>query len=62
PVLLGAALAAGFVDQLAVYTGSIPGGQGLSLADWLAPERLEQPLHREAGDDAILEAFFLTRA
>ncbi|MCZ6596363.1 MAG: bifunctional diaminohydroxyphosphoribosylaminopyrimidine deaminase/5-amino-6-(5-phosphoribosylamino)uracil reductase RibD, partial [Planctomycetota bacterium] len=46
PVLLGAALAAGFVDQLAVYTGSIPGGQGLSLADWLAPERLEQPLHR----------------
>ena len=47
----------GFVDQLRVYTGSVNGGRGASLAAFLEPRLLEDVLHREVGEDAVLEAF-----
>ena len=57
PTLLRNALEAGFVDQLRVYTGSVRGGEGESLAGWLVEAPLEERLHRESGSDAVLEAF-----
>ena len=57
PTLLRNALEAGFVDQLRVYTGSVCGGEGESLAGWLVEAPLEERLHRESGSDAVLEAF-----
>lgn len=57
PTLLRNALEAGFVDQLRVYTGSVRGGVGESLAGWLVEAPLEERLHRESGSDAVLEAF-----
>ncbi|MEM7307246.1 MAG: bifunctional diaminohydroxyphosphoribosylaminopyrimidine deaminase/5-amino-6-(5-phosphoribosylamino)uracil reductase RibD [Planctomycetota bacterium] len=58
PTLQEALLDAGFVDQVAVYTGSVNGGRGRSLASRLSPERLLHPDHREVGGDAVLEAFY----
>ena len=58
PTLLTALFEAGFVDQLAVYTGDVNGGLGPSLAPLLDPARLLQPAHREVGEDAVLEAFY----
>jgi len=46
-----------FVDQLRVYTASMNGGRGPSLARWLLPERLLQIERSEIGDDALLQAF-----
>lgn len=57
PTLLRNALEAGFVDQLRVYTGSVRGGEGESLAGWLVEAPLGERLHRESGSDAVLEAF-----
>lgn len=57
PRLLEALLVARFVDQLRVYTGSINGGRGPSLASHLDPSHFLDGLHREVGDDAVLEAF-----
>ncbi|MEX1026251.1 MAG: bifunctional diaminohydroxyphosphoribosylaminopyrimidine deaminase/5-amino-6-(5-phosphoribosylamino)uracil reductase RibD [Planctomycetota bacterium] len=45
------------VDQLLVYTGAVNGGEGEPLSEWLRPDRLRLPAHRESGDDAVLEAF-----
>ena len=57
PTLLRNALEKGFVDQLRVYTGNVRGGEGESLASWLASADLTERLHREAGADGVLEAF-----
>lgn len=57
PTLLLSALERGFVDQIRVYTGNVRGGEGESLAPWLTSATLEERLHREAGGDAVLEAF-----
>lgn len=57
PTLLHNALERGFVDQLRVYTGNVRGGEGETLAPWLTSAQLEERVHREAGQDAVLEAF-----
>jgi diaminohydroxyphosphoribosylaminopyrimidine deaminase / 5-amino-6-(5-phosphoribosylamino)uracil reductase len=57
PILLESMFAAGFVDQILVYTGDINGGRGPSMAEHLRPETLRQVRHREAGADALLDAF-----
>jgi riboflavin biosynthesis pyrimidine reductase len=57
PTLTAAAFEAEFVDQLRVYTASLNGGLGPSLARYLAPERLAQVALSEVGEDARLEAF-----
>jgi diaminohydroxyphosphoribosylaminopyrimidine deaminase/5-amino-6-(5-phosphoribosylamino)uracil reductase len=58
PRLLTSALDGEFVDQLRVYTASLNGGSGPSLARYLAPERLLQVARSEVGDDARLDAFW----
>lgn len=60
PTLLLNVLESGFVDQLRVYTGDVRGGEGESLAPWLTSAQLEQRHHREAGGDAVLEAFLVS--
>ena len=57
PTLLRGAFEAEFVDQVRVYTASLNGGLGPSLARYLAPERLLQIAHGEVGEDARLDAF-----
>ncbi|MEM6672614.1 MAG: bifunctional diaminohydroxyphosphoribosylaminopyrimidine deaminase/5-amino-6-(5-phosphoribosylamino)uracil reductase RibD [Planctomycetota bacterium] len=57
PTLLRNALDSGFVDQVRVYTGDVRGGEGESLASWLTQANLRERLQREAGQDAVLEAF-----
>jgi diaminohydroxyphosphoribosylaminopyrimidine deaminase / 5-amino-6-(5-phosphoribosylamino)uracil reductase len=57
PRLLEAYLAGGFVDQVRVYTGSVNGGRGPSMAHWLTRLKLEGRLDRESGPDAVLEGF-----
>jgi diaminohydroxyphosphoribosylaminopyrimidine deaminase/5-amino-6-(5-phosphoribosylamino)uracil reductase len=57
PILLRAAFEAEFVDQVRVYTASLNGGLGPSLASYLASERLLQVARAEAGADARLDAF-----
>ena len=57
PRLCSSLLDAGFVDQLRVYTGSIPGGRGESLGSWLGASSLEERLDRTVGEDQVLEAF-----
>jgi diaminohydroxyphosphoribosylaminopyrimidine deaminase/5-amino-6-(5-phosphoribosylamino)uracil reductase len=57
PRLLTAAFEADFVDQVRVYTASLNGGEGPSLARLLAPERLLEVERSESGDDARLDAF-----
>ncbi len=57
PTLLRNALDAGFVDQLRIYTGNVRGGEGESLAPWLTEAKLLERVHRESGQDAVLEAF-----
>jgi diaminohydroxyphosphoribosylaminopyrimidine deaminase/5-amino-6-(5-phosphoribosylamino)uracil reductase len=57
PSLLGALVERDFVDQVRVYTGAVNGGRGPTLAERLRPERLKDLLHREIGEDAVLEAF-----
>ncbi len=58
PRLLEAYFQAELVDQVTVYTGSVNGGRGPSLASWLGPARLSPVQHRESGDAAVLEAFY----
>jgi diaminohydroxyphosphoribosylaminopyrimidine deaminase/5-amino-6-(5-phosphoribosylamino)uracil reductase len=58
PTLLAAAIEGEFVDQLRVYTASVNGGEGPSLARYLAPERLLQVARSEIGEDARLDAFW----
>lgn len=58
PTLLASFLDAGFVDQVRVYTGAIPGGRGEGLGSWLAARALEERLDREVGGEAVLEAFY----
>jgi diaminohydroxyphosphoribosylaminopyrimidine deaminase/5-amino-6-(5-phosphoribosylamino)uracil reductase len=57
PTLLESHLEQGFCDQLRVYTGEVNGGRGRSMAPWFARLRLLERLDREAGPDAVLEAF-----
>jgi diaminohydroxyphosphoribosylaminopyrimidine deaminase/5-amino-6-(5-phosphoribosylamino)uracil reductase len=57
PGLITAALEGEFVDQVRVYTASLNGGVGPSLARYLAPERLLQVARSEVGEDARLDAF-----
>ncbi|MEM1449312.1 MAG: bifunctional diaminohydroxyphosphoribosylaminopyrimidine deaminase/5-amino-6-(5-phosphoribosylamino)uracil reductase RibD [Planctomycetota bacterium] len=57
PTLLRSALEREFVDQIRVYTGTVRGGEGESLAAWLTGTKLDERLHRESGEDAVLEAF-----
>lgn len=62
PTLLASAFEQEFVDQVRVYTASLNGGAGPSLARYLAPERLEQIAHSEVGEDARLDAFVKRRS
>jgi diaminohydroxyphosphoribosylaminopyrimidine deaminase/5-amino-6-(5-phosphoribosylamino)uracil reductase len=57
PILQRAAFEAEFVDQVRVYTASLNGGEGPSLAPYLTSERLAQVGRGEAGADARLDAF-----
>ncbi|NOT30982.1 MAG: hypothetical protein HOP15_11090 [Planctomycetes bacterium] len=57
PTLTAAAIESEFVDQLRVYTASLNGGEGPSLARHLVPERLLQIARSEVGEDARLDAF-----
>mgnify|MGYP001373332823 CR=1 FL=1 len=57
PTLTGAAIESEFVDQLRVYTASLNGGEGPSLARHMVPERLLQIARSEVGEDARLDAF-----
>lgn len=57
PTLLASYLEAGFVDQIKVYTGSVRGGRGTSLAPWLAGARLKERQQTECGADSVLQAF-----
>lgn len=61
PCLQSSFLDAGFVDQVRVYTGPIPGGRGESLGTWLSPARLEERHDRDVGEDQVLEAFLAPR-
>ncbi|MDA1265456.1 MAG: bifunctional diaminohydroxyphosphoribosylaminopyrimidine deaminase/5-amino-6-(5-phosphoribosylamino)uracil reductase RibD [Planctomycetota bacterium] len=61
PTLLASFLDAGFVDQVRVYTGPVPGGRGESLGSWLVASALEERLDRECGEDQVLEAFLHVR-
>jgi len=60
PTLGASWFRAGLVDQVMVYSGSVAGGRGASLAEYLRPERLTQTEHREVADDSVLEAFVRT--
>jgi diaminohydroxyphosphoribosylaminopyrimidine deaminase/5-amino-6-(5-phosphoribosylamino)uracil reductase len=57
PRLLTHHLQSGFVDQVRIYTGSVNGGEGLSMADWLMRLAFRERLDRECGSDAVIEAF-----
>ncbi|MCA8978773.1 MAG: bifunctional diaminohydroxyphosphoribosylaminopyrimidine deaminase/5-amino-6-(5-phosphoribosylamino)uracil reductase RibD [Planctomycetes bacterium] len=57
PTLLRRHFDAEFVDQLRIYTGSVNGGRGPSMADSLQSIKLRERLDREQGEDAVLEAF-----
>ena len=59
PGLLQSFFDAELVDQLAVYTGSVMGGRGPSLARCLDPRFLSQPRRGHIGDDDLLEAFLV---
>jgi len=61
PTLQASFLDAGFVDQLRVYTGAMPGGRGESLGAWLSASLLEERLDRAVGEDQVLEAFVASR-
>jgi diaminohydroxyphosphoribosylaminopyrimidine deaminase/5-amino-6-(5-phosphoribosylamino)uracil reductase len=57
PILTSHYLSHGFVDQVRVYTGSVNGGRGPTLASELLRQKLAQRLDREVGPDAVFEAF-----
>ncbi|TAJ24568.1 MAG: riboflavin biosynthesis protein RibD, partial [Planctomycetota bacterium] len=57
PTLQQACLEQGFVDQVRVYTGSVNGGRGPSLAHLLSSAAWKERLDREIGPDSVLEAF-----
>jgi diaminohydroxyphosphoribosylaminopyrimidine deaminase/5-amino-6-(5-phosphoribosylamino)uracil reductase len=57
PRLLTHYLTNGFVDQVRVYTGSVNGGEGPSMAEWLGKLKFHERLDREWGTDSVLEAF-----
>jgi riboflavin biosynthesis pyrimidine reductase len=57
PTLLDAYFQAELVDQVAVYSSSVSGGRGPSLAARLAPARLREVERLEIGSDALLNAF-----
>ena len=57
PTLLSSFLASGWVDQLRIYTGTVNGGRGPSMAESLVRLKLEDRADREWGTDSVLEAF-----
>ncbi len=57
PTLTQAFFEARFVDQMQVYTGSVRGGRGDSLAPLLTRLELRQRLDREVDGDAVMHAF-----
>lgn len=57
PRVLERYLQTGFVDQIRVYTGSVNGGRGASMAHHLSGVPLVGRADRESGPDAVLEAF-----
>ena len=57
PTLLQRHFDAEFVDQLRIYTGTVNGGRGPSLAEALHGVQWVGRLDREQGEDAVLEAF-----
>ncbi|HEX6884405.1 MAG TPA: bifunctional diaminohydroxyphosphoribosylaminopyrimidine deaminase/5-amino-6-(5-phosphoribosylamino)uracil reductase RibD [Planctomycetota bacterium] len=61
PTLLTAAFEQEHVDQVRVYTASMNGGLGPSMARYLGSERVEQVTHGEVGADARLDAFVKRR-
>jgi riboflavin biosynthesis pyrimidine reductase len=57
PRLLAHYLTSGFVDQIRMYTGAVNGGEGPMMAEWITRLKLQQRIHREIAEDAVLEAF-----
>ncbi|MDP6520758.1 MAG: bifunctional diaminohydroxyphosphoribosylaminopyrimidine deaminase/5-amino-6-(5-phosphoribosylamino)uracil reductase RibD [Planctomycetota bacterium] len=57
PTLLSRYLDRDLVDQVRVYTGSAIGGEGVTMAAWMASANFAQRLDRECGADSVLEAF-----
>jgi diaminohydroxyphosphoribosylaminopyrimidine deaminase/5-amino-6-(5-phosphoribosylamino)uracil reductase len=57
PKLLAGWFEADLVDQVRVYTGSVNGGCGPSLAEWLARGRLAEVAFTSVGADERLDAF-----
>ncbi len=57
PTLLESYFRSELVDQVAVYTGNVNGGRGPFLGERLRPATLRDIVHRECGEDAVLEAF-----
>lgn len=57
PRLISHYLDSGFVDQVRIYTGSVNGGRGPSMADWLTRLKFQERLDRERDTDSVLEAF-----
>lgn len=59
PTLLNRHLQLGFVDQVRVYTGSVNGGEGKSMAHWLTRLEFDARGDRECGQDSVFEAFLM---
>jgi len=57
PRLLAHYLTTRFVDQIRMYTGAVNGGEGPTMASWITRLKLEQRIHRECAEDAVLDAF-----
>lgn len=57
PKLIQSCFDAGFVDQMRVYSGSVRGGRGESLAPLLSRLELRQRMDREVDGDAVVHAF-----
>jgi diaminohydroxyphosphoribosylaminopyrimidine deaminase/5-amino-6-(5-phosphoribosylamino)uracil reductase len=61
PQLLESCFSAGGIDQVRVYTGSVNGGRGESMAPRMAKLRFSERADRECGEDSVLEAMVTRR-
>lgn len=57
PRLLEAFLKVGALDQVRIYTGDVVGGRGSRVEGTPGESSMSGVLHRESGEDAVLEGF-----